>query len=196
MDAHLTYHNTRFVVLGNARYPERQERFMENLRQRGGFLNELHLEYVVGKAHYERFTPPSFAELSRKAHYWAVCCDHMDAMETTLAMSTEYLIMLEDDADFTDDFETRFRAEIAALPEDFRCLRMGWNGDIKSGMIGNLWSRRGLIAAYDYFWRHRYRIIDHAFSDLRESGISGGWLQSSTALIRQDTNSKQQGRDC
>jgi hypothetical protein len=208
----LTNDNTRLVFLSVARYPERQKRFRQSLLANGGFLNNLTLEYWEGTPLEQRVAPPSFSQIRGQRHWWAASCDHMDIMESALLDDKEYTIILEDDAHFSADFDTRFAAAWNALPEKWRALRLMWssghgNGEVVTegalhrcdtksfSMSAIVWNKEGLLRAYDHFWHRRHLVIDVAFADLR-SREPGGWYQPPVPIVNNDPLAKQRGGDC
>lgn len=187
-------HNSRLVVIGNARYPHRRAAFMATLRKNGGFLNDLPLEYREGKAHMDRVAPRCFGEIHQLPHWWAASCDHIEAIEAALAGKADHLIVLEDDAHFTDGFEEDFLSAWNALPEGWRALRLGWNRTPETGMIATVWSRAGLEFAYDQLWQDRGTVIDRAFAKIRVRHPHG-WHATGKAIVVNSPGAKQNGCD-
>lgn len=194
LETHLTAGDTRFFVLGNERYLHRAERVMEHLRAQEGWLSTLHPELRIGRDFRKRFCPPDFREMKTWQHWWAASCDHIDALEDGLVSGCQYLLVLEDDAHLTDDFDDQMQLAWRTVPPSWKAIRLGWNQSGVTGMIATLWSRKGMIEAYEYFQQHRHRVIDRAFADLREASPSG-WHQTDKRLVIEAGGAKQCGRD-
>jgi hypothetical protein len=203
--------NVRVVMLSLKKYEKRRKRFHDSLLKNGGFLNRLGIEVWWATPHQEMYAPPAFRKVRKRKHWWAATCDHLKIMEETIVSGADYLILLEDDAEFLVDFEERFWRAWCALPQGWKAMRLGWHVghapsevmipgvldrcDPSSGlMLGVLWSKEGLRRAYDHFWHRRKLIIDMAFADLRRREPKD-WYQPTTPIIVIDSKSRQQGRD-
>ncbi len=200
----------RVVMLSAERYHSRRARFYQSLKDNGGFLNDLEVEWWQATHYKDCYAPPSFREARKRKHWWSATCDHLAIMEECILGGYEYVIILEDDANFVEDFNERFWKAWCCLPEGWRGLRLGWHelpgktvvvpGILDRAstegalMIGMMWTREGLIRAYDHFWHRRKMIIDIMFCDLRKKEPEH-WYQPSTQIITKDPLAKQRGED-
>lgn len=199
----------RVVYLSPEKYAMRRERFLAAVGESNSFLSRAPLEWWKATPHEATYPPPAFRQVRKRPHWWAATCDHLRIMEETLVSDAEFLLLLEDDAHFTPDFQETFWRAWAALPANWKALRLGWHAagktqEIHPGilhrsgpgglMIANLWNRNGLERAYDHFWHRRKMIIDIAFDDLRAKEPRD-WYQPARQIVLKDPLAKQQGRD-
>ena len=197
----------RLVLLSPEHYATRRAGFVDSLRQNGGFLNEIPLEWWKGTPSGDCYAPPTFKKIRSYKHWWSAGCDHLRIMEESLARGDDYLLLFEDDARFDADFEERFWLAWRDLPPSWKAMRLGWRDHgnsvritenlhrcgISGGlMLGNLWNHAGLKRAYDHFWRRREMVIDDAFSDLRKKEPDD-WFQPARPVVAECSGAGQCG---
>ena len=191
MESCLTSANTRFFILSNERYPQRAAKILAHIEKQSGWISSLNPELRIGLSHEKRFAPLS-DEIRTWPHWWAASCDHIDALENAIISGCEYLLVFEDDAELSPDFDTEIKRTWESACYGWKAIRLGWNAGEETGMIGTLWSRAGMIEAYCYFQSHRERVIDRAFADLRKY-IPGGWYKTHRKIVKESTGSNQCG---
>lgn len=207
--------DVRVVLLSPEKYKARRQRFMQSFKENAGFLNQIPLEWFRATPYEELFAPPSFKKFKKGNHWWAATCDHLEIMESALVAGVEHLIIFEDDASFTADFEEIFWRTWASLPPNWKAVRLGWNkrwdaekgghppvipkvlnrcNPNGQGMFATLWNRKGLLRAYDHCWHRRGMLIDEAFEDLRRREPRD-WYQPAKMICQVDPLAEQLGGD-
>jgi len=177
--------NFKAVLLSPKHYENRRGRFFTSLEESGGFLKGVGVEWFEATPHWETFAPTGYwwRHVHKRRHYWAATQDHLTILETAILEGVENLLILEDDARFSDDFSDRFGKTVELLPSGWRGLQLNWNSDSAdrttdiglqagagygAGMLANLWSREGMIRLHSHAWSRRNRIIDNSYDHLRQ----------------------------
>jgi hypothetical protein len=189
-------------------YAQRRSLVEESISKNGGLLADVEIEWRTGTPSENMVCPPSFRRMTRR-HWWAATADHISILEQSILRQDEYLLVIEDDAMFTPDFDKVFRRACSELPSGWKALRLGWNKSCalddpdaavvrcgnEQGMIATLWNREGVLRFYDHTWHRRYTNIDSAFADLRRREPQGGWYQTPKRIVVDNPACIQQGRD-
>lgn len=183
---------TRLVILGTARYPRRREMILDHLAGRTGWLAALTPEYRAGVPYWENPCPPDLSEMSIWPHWWAASCDHITVIGDGIDSGCEHLLVMEDDALTLPAFDDTLAYTLSTAGIGWRAIRLGWNSSQETGMIATLWSRYGMLDAHDYFQRHRQRVIDRAFADLRREDPTG-WLRTGDPAVITHPHAQQCG---
>jgi hypothetical protein len=191
MEDCLTSANTRLFILSNERYPKRASKTIAHIKKQSGWISLLNPELRVGLSYEKRFAPLN-DEMRTWPHWWAASCDHIDALENAIVSKCEYLLVFEDDAELSPEFDMEIKLTWESARDGWKAIRLGWNANEETGMIGTLWSRAGMIEAYCYFQAHRERVIDRAFADLRKLN-PGGWYKTSRRIAAESSGSQQCG---
>ena len=205
-----TMKNTRFVVLSPEIYEDRRSRFYSRLQHSEGILGMKDCEWWKATPSDRMLCPPSFTRLGSHRHWWAATRDHVRILEETLLDDTvEYLLLCEDDAMFSADFDEYFWRAFAGVPADWRALWLGRhdryyfpkpvNKAVErcshkgQGQSCVFWNRKGMLRFYDHLWHRCSKTIDDAFEDLRNYDPTG-WYQPTKKIVIDDPDARQKGR--
>ena len=174
----------RAVVLNPDRFPNRLARFYESLERNGAFLRG-HCERARATSLNELVVPRHFPHADSHPHYFAATRDHVRIIENAIVDNVEYLIVFEDDAEILPCFEEYFSQMWLALPEGWMGAMLGgqpWSDNARRaadfpealawvngclGMHATLYSRAGLLRAYEHFTFWHRETIDQAFAGLQ-----------------------------
>lgn len=201
-----TLKKIRIVCLNG--YPARRKDVEASIEKNGGVLAQTKIEWFIGTPSEQMVCPPSFRKNMIRRHWWAATCDHIKILEQAILQNDDYLLVIEDDAKFAEDFHEVLVKSWVALPVGWKALRLGWNGntnngthrDIAScgneqGMIATLWSKSGILRFYDHVWHRRNLHIDAQFADLRRLEPNAGWYQTPKRIITTDPLCVQRGNE-
>jgi hypothetical protein len=175
----------RCVVLSPEHYARRREGFYASLKSSGCSIRDV--EWYRAKTAKERVVPCHVDHAEAHPHYHLATRDHVDIIERSLVEGDEYLMVFEDDARFSPDFDEFFARMWVSLPDDWLGAMVGgapWTDDCREyvspetalslarvrgclGTHGVLWNRAGMRRAFDHFTYWNRMVIDQAFRGLQ-----------------------------
>jgi hypothetical protein len=199
-------------VISPEKYAVRRERFFASLSEHGGFLKDK-VTWRKGKTQAERVVPPCVDHSSTYPHYYLASKEHIDLLEYGILKNLDYLFVFEDDAKFNPDFEEYFLRSFVSAPSDFKAIVLGGQpqtddrrfhtnpplphclAEVRGtlGMHGTLWSRAGMLRAFDHFTYWNRMTIDQAFRGLQHD--ERGYYAPAKWVVEIDPLAKQFGRD-
>lgn len=203
--------NFRAVVLSPEHYANRREQFFKSLDEHGGFLRGK-VDWHRGKTAKERVVPTHVDHAIAHPHYHLASRDHIDIIERAILDDVEYLFVFEDDARFTPYFEEYFLRMWVALPDGWRAAMLGGQDGTNHarrltdpphpeciaevhgclGMHGVLWSREGMLRAFDHFTYWNRCTVDQAFRGLQGED-PGRYFAPAKWIVEIDPDVKQFG---
>lgn len=144
------------------------------------FLTELGVERFSAfdgtRLAYPTWFVAHIGSKQRQAAYWACRASHLAVWSRAILDGVDNILIFEDDAGITEEFDANLQAFIAELPADYYGYQLGgyrWKGARKvtenCGLMlgcGALHayglSKAGLQRTYDHVQWHRTEDLDHA----------------------------------
>jgi hypothetical protein len=176
----------KFYVLNPDHYRKRFERFKEGVTS-SRILSRMECVRLRGTTAADRVRPSWFSR-PEYPHYYFASRDHADLIERAILGREDLLLVFEDDAVPTPDFDLYFERMWNSLPQSWMGAMLGGQPqtDDRRVLVGrgleqhlagvrgclgfhaNLWSRRGMVRFHDHYAYWGRDTIDQAFTILQQ----------------------------